>query len=100
MGEETSSLIVIKVATSSEVTFDSVQEHLNAEIEGSSVAFDDDTLQLMSDTLRIRKVYKLNTNAGGGRTKVETANGIDVPELVRKELEASVLGTMALRGAT
>ena len=57
---------------------------------------------------RVKKVYKLNSNAGGGK-KNGLLNGTALvglsinrngEENERKELELLVLGAMALRGVT
>jgi EKC/KEOPS complex subunit CGI121/TPRKB len=64
----------------------------------------------MTDVVRVRKIYKLNSSGGGGGKKKGPVNGgggeglngngvgSEVDE--RKDLEISVLGCMALRVVT
>lgn len=53
----------------------------------------------MTDLVRVRKIYKLNSAGEGGKKAV---TGADRPSESdeRKGLEILVLGSMALRGAT
>lgn len=53
----------------------------------------------MTDLARVRKIYKLNSGGGGGKGKKEV-NGVGGEKDERRELEVSILGAMALRGAT
>jgi len=96
----TTNLLVIKVGA---VDKEDVRRHLEAEVEGEMVGFEDEVLEGMTDFGRVRKVYKLNSG-GGGRKKEEieglSINGVEMEQEERKELEMMVLGAMALRGAT
>lgn len=67
-------------------------------VEGEQVPFEDDVLASMTDLARVRKIYKLNVQGGGKKDAV--VNGVGKEEVERKELEITVLGSMALRGAT
>jgi EKC/KEOPS complex subunit CGI121/TPRKB len=90
------------------LTASKIQSHLTSSIEGEQVPFEDSILQQLTDVPRVKKVYKLNSNAGGGK-KNGLLNGTALDGLSinrngeenkRKELELLVLGAMALRGVT
>lgn len=90
------------------MTASKIQSHLTSSIEGEQVPFEDSILQQLTDVPRVKKVYKLNSNAGGGK-KNGLLNGTALvglsinrngEENERKELELLVLGAMALRGVT
>jgi EKC/KEOPS complex subunit CGI121/TPRKB len=97
-------LLVIKVSTpSAPIDAEAVRAHLEAEIEGEMVRFEDEVSEGMTDLGRVRKVYKLNSGGGGGGKKgIEglSINRVGKEQEERKELEVMVLGAMALRGAT
>ncbi len=94
----TSNLLVVKLSTSPEITHEDVQQHLKSAIEGTAVEFSDTVLSKMTDMLRVRKIYKVNAQAQTGGKKAKS-NGAVSEEAEKKELEAVVLGLMALRGA-
>lgn len=96
--DSTTSLLVLKVTTSDTPTASDIQSHLSANVEGNSVELSDETLEELTDKARVRKVYKINVNAGGGaKNAVVNGNGAGEKESVK--LESDVLGVMALRGA-
>ena len=70
-------------------------------IEGQAVEFDDVSLSEMSDLAEIKKVYKIGT--GPSKGKQSGAGGvIDTAREAkeRQDIEVTVLGLMAIRGAT
>lgn len=67
-------------------------------VEGEGVGFEEEVLAGMVDVGRVRKIYKLNGGGGGGKKGVVNGVGHEVED--RRELEVSVLGAMALRGAS
>lgn len=79
---------------------------MGANFEGECIRFCDENLQRCTDLPRVRKIYKLNTPTSGTskRTKENPDNqkSIETEDevMARKELEMSILGLMALRGAT
>ena len=83
MTENTKDLLAIKVSVNPQITHESVQKHLDQVITGIAVPLDDDSLREMTDIPRLKKVYKIG--------------GLDHD---RKEMEAVIIGMMALRGAT
>ena len=96
----TTGLLVIKVSTpSAPFTGPQIQERLSKVVEGTQIPFSDDELRDMTDLVRVRKIYKLNSAGEGGKKAV---TGADRPSESdeRKGLEILVLGSMALRGAT
>jgi EKC/KEOPS complex subunit CGI121/TPRKB len=104
VSETTKNLLVLKVATSPDITLESVTRHLSANIKGRECVFDDATLGNVADLDRIRKVYKLGAAIPTGRSTT-TMNGDSGSNLNKsvdesKALEVHVLGLMALRGAT
>lgn len=73
-----------------------MQSHLISHFEGDQIPFTDENLSLMTDTARVKKIYKLNSVGGGGKA----VGGKEIGDAERKELEILILGSMALRGAT
>lgn len=78
-----------------------------ANFEGECVPFCDENIQRNTDISRVRKLYKLNTTTAStspGRTKMRSERRKDLESnkepIKWKELEMSILGLMALRGAT
>jgi EKC/KEOPS complex subunit CGI121/TPRKB len=99
VSETTTNLLVLKVATTPVVTYDSVSRHLSENIKGTKCAFEDDELQTMSDVARLKKVYKVILPNPG--KVVKTANGdLDGRSEHMSTIEIQIIGTMALRGAT
>ncbi|KAF2138261.1 uncharacterized protein K452DRAFT_277286 [Aplosporella prunicola CBS 121167] len=91
--DATTTLLAIKVSTpSSPVTAEAVQAHLSTAIEGTPLELTDAELARFTDLARIRKIYKLDS----AKPMDGTA---DEPVDERKDMEAVVLGTMALKGS-
>ena len=104
MTEITTDLLVVKLSTFTDITFQSMSRHLKRVIEGVPVQFNDAELQQITDTAKLRKAYKLappkqNTPLGGANGGAALRSPED-GEVERRELEALILGLMALRGAT
>ncbi len=95
----TSSLLVIKLSTSPEITHQSVQRHLKNAIEGTAVDFSDEELKNTTDMARVKKIYKLSAQAQGTSKKAKDGSGALTEKAEGSELEVIVLGLMALRGA-
>ncbi|KAG9790355.1 hypothetical protein KCU88_g1239, partial [Aureobasidium melanogenum] len=114
VSETTRDLLVMKVATTPQITLESVSQHLSTHIQGNEVPLDDATFQQTADFDRIRKVYKLSTTLAprtkksGPVPKVDGAvngdaaltNGDKANFNETRNLEVQILGLMALRGAT
>lgn len=105
VGDTTTSLLAIKVSSSPAVTFESVQQHLTEVIEGTAIDFSDENLDSLVDMARVRKIYKLNSGndktglkASKDDVKAELSNGGNAAD--RKQVEAWVLASMALRGVS
>ena len=115
----TTNLLAIKFSTTPSITASTVSEHLATSVKGTAVKFSDATLAAMADVGKIRKLYKLSgvvvgeadpkgkrrrkdgreEGSGGcfdGGKAGDTGKDVDGE---RKELEVSILGLMALRGA-
>lgn len=88
-------MLVVKLSVNPEITHDSVAAHLEQNVEGTPVPFDDETLSKISDVAKIKKAYKLGAL---NTAPPNQANGTHDDGLRR--LELSVLGAIALRGAT
>jgi EKC/KEOPS complex subunit CGI121/TPRKB len=99
VSEKTTDLLVIKVATSPEVTFDSVKNHLGGAVRGMPIGFDDESLSRCSDVSQIRKAYKI-APVPADKKHVPQLNGSINFRSYIGELEIAILGGMALRGAT
>ncbi|KAA8647314.1 hypothetical protein EYZ11_007479 [Aspergillus tanneri] len=93
--DSTKDLLVIRVSVDPSITHDTVAAHLSQSIEGSSIPFTDESLSEISDVAKIKKAYKLGVLAS---TPTNQVNG--VLDNQAKQLELSVLGAIALRGAT
>ncbi|KIW69889.1 hypothetical protein, variant [Phialophora macrospora] len=104
VSETTKNLLVLKVATSPDITLESVSRHLSANIKGRECAFEDATFGTVADVDRIRKVYKLGAAVSTGRSTTtvngDSSSNPDKSVDESKALEVQVLGLMALRGAT
>ena len=85
----------------SDKSTEAVAEHLRGSVDGSLTAFNDENIAALSDISAIRKVYKLNTPPAKGK---QTTSGKEQLKgevaLDRQEIEMTVLGVLALRGAT
>jgi EKC/KEOPS complex subunit CGI121/TPRKB len=92
ISDTTQHVLAIKVL-SSDLTAESVSQHLQQNIEGEQVDVSDADLAELADQARLRKIYKLNVQAKKG-----AANGTS-KEAEIKELETSILGVMALKGS-
>lgn len=82
-------------------TFDAVQMHMLANVQGMIAPLTDEELAKHSDVAAIRKVYKLN--AGGLRKKDKARqNPTDRPAASegddRHVMEVTALASMALKG--
>ncbi|KAL1858681.1 hypothetical protein Plec18170_002887 [Paecilomyces lecythidis] len=97
--DATNDLLVIKVSVSSEITHDSVAQHLGQVVEGSAVPFNDETLSAISDISKIRKAYKMGA-APGKPTKAASNQTNGTHDNTQRDLEIALLGAIALRGAT
>ncbi|KAL1962057.1 hypothetical protein VTN77DRAFT_643 [Rasamsonia byssochlamydoides] len=94
--DSTRNLLVVKVSVNPEITHDSVADHLGKVIEGTPVPFNDETLCTISDVGKIRKAYKISPLV----TKPAATHVNGSLDDTRRDLEVSVLGAIALRGAS
>ncbi|KAF9885715.1 hypothetical protein FE257_012600 [Aspergillus nanangensis] len=92
--DSTKNLLVVKVSVTPDITHDSVAAHLTQSIEGLPAPFTDESLSGVSDISKIKKAYKLGALSVAA---VDTTNGTHAQD---RKLEQSVLGAIALRGAT
>lgn len=95
INDSTKDLLVVKLSTSPEISHDSVAAHLAQSVEGSPMSFNDETLSEIADVAKIKKAYKLGALPSA---PVGQVNGPSNAETLR--LENSVIGAIALRGAT
>ena len=92
--EATKDILVVKVSTTPEITYDSVASHLDQTIEGTPAPFNDETLCSTADLARIRKAYKIPQPAA------KTGDNMTVNSHIQREFEAPIVGAIALRGAS
>lgn len=93
---------------------DAVQSHLADAVEGIPAPFTDSSLADFTDLARIRKIYKLDAALPSQKGKnpskkskqangVAQSNGIAADQVApkddKKEMEACILGIMALKGS-
>ncbi|GAB1206605.1 hypothetical protein APSETT445_005295 [Aspergillus pseudonomiae] len=95
ISDSTKDLLVVKVSTTPEITHDSVATHLAQSVEGSPVPFNDETLSEIADVAKIKKAYKLGALPSAPAGQVNGAGNSD-----SMRLENSIIGAIALRGAT
>lgn len=106
IGDATTDLLVIKVATSPSTTAERVKAHLDSAVEGVSAEFANEVLYGISDLGKIKKAYKISPapaikgRARESNPQVNGATGSEDNTRERRELEIAVLGAIALRGAT
>ncbi|KAF2419003.1 CGI-121-domain-containing protein [Tothia fuscella] len=106
VSDTTNTLLAIKVlnAPNSAVTRLDPASHLGSCVEGNRIEFSDENLKHSADLPRIRKIYKLNSSdnskSKGKSAKSEsTTNGVHNEAHELKEMEAVILGIMALKGS-
>jgi EKC/KEOPS complex subunit CGI121/TPRKB len=87
---------VVKLSVTPDVTHESVAAHLAQNVQGTPLPFDDNALSEISDVAKIKKAYKLGSlPSGPSSDQVDGTSGSK-----DRQLELSVLGAIALRGAT
>ncbi|MCJ1327428.1 hypothetical protein MMC10_004097 [Thelotrema lepadinum] len=92
--DDTKSLLVIKVTESDPIVY---QELVQRSVEGTPLEFNDANLATLSDEESIRKTYKLQA---GSKASSKTSKTQPISGEARRDLEISILGLVALRGAT
>ncbi|KAE8376336.1 kinase binding protein CGI-121-domain-containing protein [Aspergillus bertholletiae] len=95
ISDSTKDLLVVKVSVTPEITHDSVAAHLAQSIEGSPVPFNDETLWEIADVAKIKRAYKLGSLPSAPAGQVNGTGNSD-----KMRLENSIIGAIALRGAT
>ncbi|KAL4781711.1 kinase binding protein CGI-121-domain-containing protein [Aspergillus varians] len=95
ISDTTKNLLVVKVSVTPDITQESVAMHLAQNVHGTPLPFDDAALSGVSDIAKIKKAYKLGSLPTASANKVNGA-----PDEGRRRLELSILGAIALRGAT
>ncbi|RDW57571.1 EKC/KEOPS complex subunit CGI121/TPRKB [Aspergillus mulundensis] len=95
ISDTTCNLLVVKVSVTPDITHDSVAAHLAQNVQGTLLPFDDEALAGISDVAKIKRAYKLGSLPSACSKQ---ANG--APDEGKRQLELSVLGAIALRGAT
>ena len=92
--DDTTSLVVVKIASSDSRE---LQKIVDTSIQGQLLELNDANLAAHMDEARIRKTYKLQPNMKpGSKAPGLRKRSADAQE----DLEISILGLMALRGAT
>jgi EKC/KEOPS complex subunit CGI121/TPRKB len=103
VSDTSKSLVVIKVSIDPSITHDSVEAHLKEVMKGSSLPFEDSSFGDISDLTKIAKAYKLSQiqqPKGKSNSKAVANRDRRSDPDEQHDLEASVVGLMALRGAT
>jgi EKC/KEOPS complex subunit CGI121/TPRKB len=102
ISDKTLNLLVVKVTTDPAImTLESVKNHLEESIQGTPTSLTDETLSGVCDLAKIKKVYKFPNAAPKQEDKVATDPSDEVEKANEERvLERSILGAIALRGAT
>ncbi|KAL4763974.1 EKC/KEOPS complex subunit CGI121/TPRKB [Aspergillus foveolatus] len=96
ISDTTTNLLVVKLSVTPDITHESVAAHLAQNVQGTPLPFDDNALSDISDYAKIKKAYKLGSLPSGPSS--DQVNGTLGGK--ERQLELSVLGAIALRGAT
>ncbi|MCJ1404124.1 hypothetical protein MMC11_007349 [Xylographa trunciseda] len=109
----TTDLVVVKLSTDSaagsageRAHAEAVRAHLEASVEGRWGRFGEASCAALADVGKIRKVYKLGEGGGGGKGRKGRREGVGDAGAdggggdERSEMEVTILGLMALRGAS
>lgn len=114
ISDTTTSLIAVKVTSASVTPGTNASEHMKQNITGTILPFTDESIVPLTDIAKIKKLYKLNASDTFGsklsKKKMPQANGttgLDAageqrpagPMDDRAELEAVILGIMAMKGS-
>jgi len=114
IADTTTSLLAVKILDASNSDLPNPSAHLGASVEGTRVGLTGATLSEITDLSKIRKVYKLDSSSGqtaggskkskGGRASgtastEKRTNGIHKQTDALKEIEAVIIGIMALKGS-
>jgi EKC/KEOPS complex subunit CGI121/TPRKB len=103
VSDTSKSLVVVKVPTDPSITHDSIESHLSEVVKGTPLPFEDSSFKGISDLPKITKAYKLSQSSLSkgkpSQSAIGSSGGLRAPD-ERHELEVSVIGLMALRGAT
>ncbi|KAF2404362.1 CGI-121-domain-containing protein [Trichodelitschia bisporula] len=104
ISDTTRTLLAIKVLNSPATDpIPDPSSHLATHVQGQRVPFNDATLALTAEIPRVRKIYKLDSggDAGGrkGKGGKGQPNGAMAANSTIKEMEAVILGIMAVKGS-
>ena len=98
MSNQTANIIVIKVCSESGEV---VSGNLQKLVEASPAEFNDENIAALSDVEAIKKIYKLTSSPQHPAGKKAKAGELPPDsDMDRQELETTILGLLALRGAT
>jgi len=117
ISDTTENVLAIKIVSSGSEPADAQAQdpetHLKAAVDGTFIEFSDEQLKQTADLSQIRKIYKLDapapSKAGKGKSKKSAANtdgsvdtqtnGVHHELDDVREMEAVILGIMALKGS-
>jgi hypothetical protein len=95
--------LAIKVFSASEASASlstaasNISKHLIDSVDGSLVDFTNANIAVMSDLLKIKNIYKLPVDSKP--TASTQVNGLTPDEDQFRQMEAMILGTMAVKGS-
>jgi EKC/KEOPS complex subunit CGI121/TPRKB len=90
MSPGSKNILVVKVSVNGQPAGENIDQHLKTHVEGDSVPVTDEYIAPGTDMAKVSKYYKLNGLAW--------LDSIKEGSLKRQEMEALILGAMALRG--
>jgi EKC/KEOPS complex subunit CGI121/TPRKB len=90
MSPGSKNILVVKVSVDGQPAGENIDQHLKTHVEGESFLVTDENIAPSTDMAKVSKYYKLNGLAWLDSIKEEG--------LKRQEMEALILGSMALRG--
>ena len=92
--------MAVKIATDPSFDRETVHTHLSSVVEGKMTDFSDKELGSITDLNRVRKIYKLGSNNAKPLKGPKSAQTNGHMDDGLHEMEVSILGMMALKGAT
>jgi EKC/KEOPS complex subunit CGI121/TPRKB len=106
LGDSTKDIVAIKILTAGSEdqakNVQDVEKHLRDSVNGEQVVFDDEQLGQCTDLAKVMKTYKTGDTWKQSKPDKQRGKGVNGTALSKEdlqELEALVLGMMAIKGS-